>query len=103
MLPGVVRVDVDIFHTSAAREPNEVNVRAEYDQTFAGIDRIMLPIDVDAFDTAVFVFELTEAVPEVIAAANDEEAELTAVLVLPFTTDAIDEEAFATAVVTVPT
>ena len=49
----------------------------------------------EALEIAVFVFELTATVPTVIAAASEEEAVPTTVLVLPFTTEAIEEEAVA--------
>jgi len=67
--------------------PNVVIERELYDQIVAGSEVIILPIEVDAFPTAVFVFVLTNVLPAVMAAANDEEAVATAVLVLLFTAE----------------
>ncbi len=64
--PGVVRVDVATFHTSAARVPNVVSVRVATDQTAAGI---VPASDVDAVSTVAFVLLLIVVIAEAIVPA----------------------------------
>ena len=84
--PAPVRVRVVADQTSVASVPNDESVRELYAHTFAGIDVMSEPIDVEAVRTALFVFALTdEVIPEV------------TLLVFALTTAATDVVAIASA------
>ena len=57
--PAPVSVRVAADHTSVARVPKVERLREPYAQTEAGSEVIILPIDVEAFPTAVFVLVFT--------------------------------------------
>ena len=91
--PAPVRVRVAADQTSDANVPKVVRLRDPKLQMVAGSEVIILPIEVDAFDTCVLVFELTPlTIPEVCVlvfrlmfAANEVDAFNTAVLVFELT------------------
>ncbi len=77
-----VMVLVPFVHTSAAREPNDESVLSELAQIAVGnVDAR----DDEAVKMAALVFELTAAVPAVIAVAIEDEAVPTTEFVLAFT------------------
>jgi hypothetical protein len=89
IVPGVVRVDVATFHTSAARVPNVVSDLVAEVQTLSGI---VAASDVDAVSTVAFVLLLivviadaivpaVDAIPAVMLAASDVEAARTVAFV----------------------
>ena len=90
--PAPVSVRVAADQTYVAREPKVESEREPYDQIVAGSEVIMLPIEVEAFPTCVFVLVLTDdVIPEVwvlvlvlMFAARDEDAFNIWVLVLVF-------------------
>jgi hypothetical protein len=91
--PGVVRVEVAIFHTSEARVPKVVSVRVADVQTLSGM---FAAKDVDAVRTVALVlllivvtaevmFAAVAAVPAVMFAASEVEAASTVAFVLALT------------------
>ena len=108
MVPAVVRVDVAIFHTSAARVPNVVRDREADDQTLSGI---VAARDVDAVNTVASVWVLIVEIAEVIwlvvlalmLAARDVDAASTVAFVFAFTAVFPDVTARARALDALPT